>query len=64
MQGAMDVPGLGTLTMTELAGGGKVTLWALKGESRLFREPSKPRRRIRDQRQHTLGGRDDHHAPV
>jgi hypothetical protein len=53
MQGAVDVPRLDTLTMTELACGGEMTLLALKGESGLVREPGKPCGRIGDQRQHT-----------
>jgi hypothetical protein len=52
MQRAVDVPRLDTLSMTELACSGKVTVLALKGESRLGAEPVKPCRRIGNQGQH------------
>src|SRR5712692_5409903 len=64
MQRAVDVPGLETLATAELAGSGEAAMLALKGESRQGREPGKPLQRIWEQRQHTLGGRNDHHAAV
>src|SRR5258707_3142050 len=64
MKRAIGTPSLDALALAHFARGRKAASGSHKGESRQGGQPVKPRRGIRDERKHALGGTDEQIAAV